>query len=70
MSKEEYRDSVYWGSGLEGKWYKVNIDTQVKNDVRFRGSLMSFVRYCVKFTLHQDKSLKSVLKMRAPTEEP
>lgn len=62
MSNEEYRSSVYWGSGLEGRWYKVNIDTQMKNDLRFKGSLMSFVRYCVKQTLENDKTLKGVLK--------
>lgn len=66
MSNEEYRSSVYWGSGLEGRWYKVNIDTQMKNDLRFKGSLMSFVRYCVKQTLENDKTLKNVLK--APKE--
>lgn len=62
MSNEEYRSSVYWGSGIEGKWFKVNIENQMAHDIRFKGSLMSFVRYCVKYTFENDGTLKGVLK--------
>lgn len=55
---EEYRDSVYWGAGADGRWYKSNIATQVDGDPRFKGSLMNFVRYAVKFCLEHDASLK------------
>lgn len=66
MSNEEYRSSVYWGSGLEGKWYKVNIENQMRNDLRFKGSLMNFVRHCVRYTIDNDRTLKNVLRGREP----
>lgn len=55
---EEYRDSVYWGSGSEGRWFKQNIERHTDHDTRFRGSLMNFVRYAVRYCLENDPSLK------------
>lgn len=55
---EEYRSSVYWGAGAEGKWFKANIAAQTQTDVRFEGSLMNFVRYAVRYCLENDPTLK------------
>lgn len=57
--KEQHRDSVYWGAGDEGSWYKKRIAAQLQTDIRWRGSLMRFVRYAVKYCLENDRSLTS-----------
>jgi hypothetical protein len=56
---DEYRTTQYWGAGPEGRWYKQALESQ-KEDVRFRDSVMNFVRYAVRFTLENDKTLKNV----------
>jgi hypothetical protein len=63
---EEYRDSVYWGAGDAGRWYKESIARQLKADTRWKGSLMKFVRYAVRFALENDKSLKSSRRFGSP----
>jgi hypothetical protein len=55
---EEYRDSVYWGAGEDGRWYKTQILRHIESDARFKGSLMNFVRYAVRYCLENDTSLK------------
>lgn len=55
---EEYRDSVYWGAGPDGKWFKNSISAQIDHDTRFKGSLMNFVRYAVRYCLENDPTLK------------
>lgn len=55
---QEYRSSMYWGSGEMGKWFMESISSQTKED-RFRGSSMNFIRYAVKYCLTHDKSLKA-----------
>ena len=57
MAKEDYRMSVYLGSGKEGRELRYKIDKVAAASDRFRGSPMNFVRYAIKFTLDHDASL-------------
>ena len=59
LSKEDYRLSVYLGSGNDGRELRNRIDEVASASDRFRGSPMNFVRYAIRFTLDNDDSLKS-----------
>lgn len=55
---EEFRESIYWGAGSEGRWYREQVGRQVERDSRFNESRMKFIRYAVKYCLEHDPSLK------------
>lgn len=59
LSKEDYRMSVYLGSGDDGRELRERIDAIADASDRFRGSPMNFVRYAIRFTLDHDASLQS-----------
>jgi hypothetical protein len=58
MPKEDYRLSVYLGSGKDGRHLRYRLDQACQED-RFRHSPMNFVRYAIRFTLEHDTTLKS-----------
>ena len=60
--REDYRMTLYLGTGEIGRGLRQQIDDQAATDIRFRGSPVNFVRYCVKWALEHDKSLKRSAK--------
>lgn len=58
MPKEDYRLSIYLGSGKEGRTLRYRIDQACAED-RFNRSPMNFVRYAIRYTLEHDVSIKS-----------
>lgn len=63
--EKQYRTSMYWGVGDAGRALYEPAVYYAENDLRFKGSLMEFQRYAVRFTLEHDRSLPKIPKHAA-----